>query len=363
MSIFEKRGSIGLITGDTPAERNKAAQEVAERIGANMVIYGHIAVNEQPPRFIPEFYIAKIRNEADEIVGSQQLGAPVEVKLPLNLYDEQANAFFEGKLGLRVDALVWFTRGLALDLSGRHEEALSVFKQAETEEQLKNWQDGREILYYFIGREALFLGLTQPQFLTEAETAFKKALELNPDYARAHIGLGGVYFQRAQTLPPEQRLQTDDLNLTIAEYTLAFEHNPDTANDQVKIKALLSLGKAYRLQGETYFHAKEYDPAASLYDLAIAKITEAIKLLDPTQHRLLAQAYLGLGAAYEGKAYITRYVKGDQAAGKPLYQEAYTAYTQCITQADAEFYDSQLQEIKTKYCAPYSAEVQKVLNN
>ncbi len=362
MSIFEKRVKIGLITGDTPAERNKAAQAVAERIGANMVIYGNIATDEQPPRFTPEFYIAKIRNEADELVGNQELGTPIEVKLPLNLYDEQVNAFFEGNLGSRIDALVWFTRGLALDLSGRHEDALAVFKQAEAEPQLKDWQDGREILYYFIGREALFVGLDKPGFLDEAEVAFKRALEIKADYVRAHIGLGGVYFQRAQQLPPEQRLQTDDLNLAIAEYKLVYENSPDSSNDQVKIKGLLSLGKAYRLQGEAYLHAGQNDRAEPVYTLAIDKITAATKLLDPDQHRLLAQAYLGLGAAYEGKAYI-RSAGGDKAASKPLYQEAQTAYSQCVKEADAEVYDASLQEIKTKYCVPYSEAVQKVLND
>jgi hypothetical protein len=365
LGIFEKKPKVGIIAGNTPEERSQAAQEVAERLGAHMVIYGNIAVDKNPPQFTPEFYIAEIRNEADEIVGRHQLGAPLEVRLPIDLYDLRASTFFEGKLGVRVDALVWFTRGLALDLSGRHEDALAVFKQAATEEQLKSWQDdqGREILYYFIGQEALFLSRETPEFLDEAEEAFQKALAINPDYTRAHIGLGGVYFQRAQLLPPEQRLQTDYLDLTIEQYTLAVEGGSDSPGAQVEIKGLLALGKAYRIQAEAYLHAGEYDSADPIYDITIEKIQKAIERLSQDQHRLLAEAYLGLGVAYEQKAYIQQYVRGNKTESKSLYEAAQTAYDKCVKEADEEFYDSQLQNVKTKYCSPYSEDVQQVLNN
>jgi hypothetical protein len=372
MGHFEKKPKVGIITGNTPEERSQAAQEVAERLGAHMVIYGNIAVDENPPQFIPEFYIAEISNEADEIVGRHQLGAPLEVRLPIDLYDLRASTFFEGKLGVRVDALVWFTRGLALDLSGRHEDALAVFKQAATAEQLKSWQDdqGREILYYFIGQEALFLSRENPEVLDEAEEAFQKALAINPDYTRAHIGLGGVYFQRAQLLLTEQRLQTDYLDLatdyldlTIEQYTLAVEDGSDSPGAQVEIKGLLALGKAYRLQAEAYLHAKEYDSADSIYDIAIEKIQKAIERLSEDQHRLLAEAYLGLGTAYEQKAYIQQYVRGNKTESKSLYKEAQAAYDKCVKEADEELYDSELQDTKTKKCSPYSEEVQQVLNN
>jgi tetratricopeptide (TPR) repeat protein len=364
LGLFEKKATIGIIAGNTPEERSQAAQEVAERLGAHMVIYGNIAIDENPPQFIPEFYIAEIRNEADEIVGRHQLGAPLEVRLPIDLYDLRASTFFEGKLGVRVDALVWFTRGLALDLSGRHEDALAVFKQAATEEQLNSWQDdqGREILYYFIGQEALFLSRENSEFLDEAEEAFKKALAINPVYTRAHIGLGGVYFQQTQLLPPEQRLQTDYLDLAIEQYILAVEGGSDSPGAQVEIKGLLALGKAYRLQAEAYLHAGEYETAGPIYDMAIEKIQKAIERLSQDQHRLLAEAHLGLGVAYEGKAHI-RYVAGDKTESKFLYEAAHAAYTKCVKEADEEFYDSQLQNVKTNYCSPYSEDVQQVLNN
>ena len=372
MGILGKRGKISLIPGSTPEERRAAAQEVAEQIGANMVIYGNIAVDRNPVDFRPEFYVAAIRNEADEIIGQHQLGSPIQVQLPIDLYDDRTGAFFEEKLGVRVEALVWFTRGLALDLSGRHKEAWETLREAETE--FKNWDDdeGKEILYYFIGREALFLSnkdinrdvdLDTEELLAQAETAFSESLNINPEYTRGHIGLGGVFFQKAQDMPPEERLQAENLNLAITHYRQALENALQSAETQIEIKSRLGLGISYRLQGDAYVHAQQYDKADSVYELAIEEIESALALLSQDQHRLIAQTYLGLGAAYEGRAYITRYIKQNEAESKLFYEDAHTAYERCVDHADKEFYDSLLQEIKTVYCSPYRQEVKEILDS
>ncbi len=371
MNIFQKRAKIGLISGATPAERRAAAQAVAERLGANLVIYGNIGLGQPPPDFTPEFYVAAIRNEADEIVGQHQLGSPIQVQLPIDLYDDRTSIFFEKQLGGRVDALVWFTRGLVHDLAGDHAEALQTFRQAETT--LKNWNDnqGKEILYYFIGREALFLsnpdiydGLTPSttaEYLAEAEAAFKEALAINPAYSRGHIGLGGVYFLQTQQLPPEQRLAGDQLDLAIDQYQQAVAAAQVFAETQVELKGRLGLGLAQRLKGDAYLRTQAFAPAGPMFDQAISQIEQALALLSPEQHRLAAQAYLGLGAAYEGQAYLTRYIQQDEAASKPLYEAARAAYGQCVEQANQSIYDELLQKLKN-YCEPYSQDVQKALD-
>ncbi|MBN1218417.1 MAG: hypothetical protein JXM69_05790 [Anaerolineae bacterium] len=362
MNFLQKRANIGLVRGSTPVERQQAAQEIAGRLGATMVIYGNIAVNADPPHIIPEFYIADIENEADEIVGIHQLGQPIEVRLPLDLYDQRASSFFEQNLGVRADALAWFTRGLALDLSGRHQDALAVLQEAENEEQLKSWSDnqGREILYYFIGRQALFLSREDAAYLDEAEAAFKKSLEINPNYTRAHLGLGGVYFQRAQQLSRPERLQSGYPELAVEEYTRVVAEGDNSPGSQIGIKGLLALGKAYRLLGQAYFDVNAYDQAVPAYEQATDSIEQALALLDPGQHRLLAEAFLGLGIAYEQQAYIQS-GGDDKTAGKLLFEKAYAAYDNCIKEAEAQFYDTTLQDVKNKFCAPNREEVQKVL--
>lgn len=372
-SILAKRANIGIISGDTPAARRDSAKAIADQIGANMVIYGNLAIGENPVRFIPEFYVAAISSEADEIVGEHQLGTPIDVRLPINLHDDRTSTFFEDKLGIRVDALVWFTRGLALDLSGRHQDAMDIFQTAETE--LKNWDDnqGKNILYYFIGREALSLSnkdlypdsdFDTAELLLQAEKAFSSAIEIDPQYTRGHIGLGGVYFQRAQyLLSPEQRLQTEDLNSAILHYSLSISNAVQTADIPTEIKGRFGLGISYSLQGDTYLRATDIEHAKHDYDRAIEEIEHALILLDDDQHRLSAQAYLGLGGAYEGRAYIAQFVDKNQAESRPMYENAHAAYLHCIEQADEEFYDSFLQELKMVYCEPYSQEVQAILDS
>ena len=356
INFFQKPTKLGMITGQNAAERRAAAKALAERIGANMVVYGNLAVDQNAGDFVPEFYIAALRNEADELVGSQELGEPIPVRLPINFHDEVTDAFFEDQLGLRVDALAYFTRGLAFDLSGRHDQALNVFKEAEAA--LPGWRDdeGKEILYYFIGREALFVGQEDRAMLDEAETAFTESLRINPDYTRAHIGLGGVYLQRGQYLIIEANasdtaldpLVLEQYDHAIEEYRLAVIERSSIPEAEIEFKAALGLGTAYSAKALAYINLGQEDQADVFADLAIDQLNRAINLLNPTQHRIRAQGYLALGSAYQIKAHI-QVRNEDRDAARPLFEEARQAYDLCSQEAEIDFYDTTLREdIKTK---------------
>lgn len=372
-NILTKRTKIGVVSGNSVSERRAAAQAIAERVGANMVVYGNLAVDETPVRFVPEFYVTAIRDEADEIVGEHQLGSPISVRLPIDLYDDRTGTFFEGNLGVRVDALVWFTRGLALDLSGRHADALDTFRQAEMA--LENWNDtqGKDVLYYFLGRELLFLSNPDfypenadvaGEFLNQAEAAFNRAIAINPIYARGHIGLGGVYFQRAQyLLSPETRLVTSDLDDAILHYSQAITESLAVSDRQTELKGRLGRGLSYSLQGDALLRAGQFEAAADIYDRAVSEIEHSLALLTETQHRLSAQAYLGLGGAQEGRAYIARHIDHNDANARRFYENARVAYQHCVEQTEAEFYDTFLQDLRLTYCQPYRDDVLQILDS
>jgi len=362
MGPTRKRARIGLIRGDTPEARAEAAAALARRIKADMVIYGNLFEDEGQIGFAPEFYIAEIENEADEMVGPYQLGAPIALRSPIDPHDEKTSLYLRNQLGSRTDLLTWFTRGLVYDLAGYHQDAFDVFQQAETE--LQSWDDsqGQEIHYYFKGREALFLSRDDEAWLPIAEEAFRQALSLNADYARAHIGLGGVYYQRAQYLPPDLRLETRDLDRAIAEYEQAVEKGANSLGTQVPLKGRLGLGFAYRLQGEAYLHRGEYEQAIAAFDQASAYLEAALPLIGDDQHRLLAQSYLALGATYHQKAHVL-YVQGRLEESGPIYEKARAAYTECITQADEDFYDKDLRDLKANRCLPFRDDVQQVLDS
>ncbi|HXV43450.1 MAG TPA: hypothetical protein VEC96_10325, partial [Anaerolineae bacterium] len=198
--LAAKNVTIGLVADD------EAAAQLANEINANLVIYGNLVGPENAANFTPKFYVKPLQGEAgelDELKGPFQLGAPIPIPIPLDTGDPVLIASLKPEVSLRAKALRWFTIGLIWDLAGQTVKALTTFQQAEQE--LKEWGEknqGKEILYYFIGREALFLSRTESEAQkvfasaeearATAEAYFQKALSSNPDYARADIGLGSV---------------------------------------------------------------------------------------------------------------------------------------------------------------------------
>jgi tetratricopeptide (TPR) repeat protein len=358
--------TIGIVPGSTPQARAESAAELAQKINADMVIYGNLAVHEEPARFAPEFYVAELP-EAEEIVGHHELGAPVSVQIPIDRLGTRLQV--NQKLTARAKALSLFTIGLAWEVAGNPAKALEFFRQVE---QIEDWKDneGKEIVYLFIGREALFLWLDGEEREQEALSAFEKALALNSNYARAYVGLGNFYGQKAERLLDEMRSEPADqaiamefdqfITEAIGKYRRALETEPDSAEAQVQIKAHLALGGAYRAKGNASIIRTEYDAADSLLDTAIDETQTALSLIQEQDYRNLGQAYLGLGTVYQLKAHL-QLVQGEEEGSKTLFTEALGAYTQCIEYADAQRYDWFLAKLKADYCTPYQESVQQAL--
>ena len=356
MSLLRKRATIGLIEGSTPQERTDSAAALAERIKANMVIYGVMSAEGNQAFFTPEFYVADVLSQADELVGPHQLGNPIRLQLPFDPFDMRTSAYLRAELGDRVEALTWLSRAIVEDTNGRHSDALAVLEQAGSE--LRDWDydEGKEILYYFIGREALYLSRQDPSWLARAEDAYLTALEINPGYARAHFGLGGVYYSLAQVQGDQLVSQADTLDLAMRHYELAIAQASTSPGSNVELKAQLGLGTVLRLLGQDYLEARQYESAAAVLDDAIQTIEEALPMIKQADHRLLAEAYLALGAAYHQQAYISQ-VTGDELTSLSLYQQAEAAYSECIRHAEADLYDSSSQDQKAKGCEPYRLDV------
>lgn len=333
----EKRTAIGVISGATAEERTQAAAELAERIGADVVIYGNLTESDDAASFVPEFYVAPVAREASELVGQHRLGDQVPVQLPLDNRD--AGRSINRELIARARALSRFTIGLMYDLSGEPARALDVFRQAEQE---IDWSEtgGREVLYYFIGREASFL-----KRLDEAQTAFEAARDANGDYARAYVGLGSVAYARAQSLvvegnlgsTPEDRAPVLELlDEAVSNYQAAVDRADPVVEPQTPVIAQLGLGTAYYLEGEQYLKVGEHAAAQARFEQAVEHL---MSILDPLtaqeQYRYLAQTYNALGNAYFQLAYIRQWVEGDPDGVAPLYGEARDAYDRCIAQGEA----------------------------
>jgi tetratricopeptide (TPR) repeat protein len=368
LSLLDKRVKLGMVSGGTPEARAEAAGELASKVDADVVIYGYLTPHNSPAELVLEFYVQpRVRGEANVTIGRYQLGDPILVPENFDPADTLAKEALGTRVTNRASALFWLLLGLREDLLGRSEEALAVFRQAEAE--LPQWKDqgeGKEILYFFIGRSALFLGR-----YGEAEEALLKALQIDPDYARAQIVLSSVGFRRVESLlhNPEEPLTEEDMRgaivqveQTIDGYRKAVDLAQGSHDPLIGIIARLALASAYRLQGEIYFWLQDDAEAVRFLDLAINEIAPVLQpLAEARQHRILAQAHLSLGAAYTQKAEILRR-QGDLGASRALYEQARAAYARCIEQGASAPEDDILRSaIVEESCRPWEKYAEEAL--
>lgn len=369
MGWTQKRTTIGLIASEAEAVTK------AKEINANLVIYGALVSGQQAATFTPQFYVTKLpgeANELDEIGGVYQLGAPIPVQLPLDATNPVVVANLKPAISVRAKALRWFTIGFVQDLAGRTINAYEIFKKAETA--LSDWAEkgeGKELLYHFIGREALLLSRpgapayfeTPEEGRTIAETYFKKALASNTTYARAYIGLGGVYFQRAQSAAsPEERLALAEQ--ATKNYSEAVTYAPQLPGEQARLEAQLGLAVAAMLKADAYRQLEANTEAGTYLDDAIHNLEAVLSpLQEAGQHRSLGHAYLALGAAYERLALLSQ---DDTTKSSALYKKAQDAFETCVAQGDVAQggnpYDELLKNIIEDNCRPAAARVSQKIN-
>lgn len=350
---IDKNVRFGIMRGDTAAKREEAAAALASRIGAHMVVYGNLVNDEQGlPRLDLAFYLSpRVNDETNAIVGPHRLSKPLALPATFDIDSPDASTSVSRLLKVRTDAFFWLTVGLTLAIEGRSEEALNIFRVAETE--LADWreEDGKEILYFFIGREELLLGNVE-----QAEAEFRRALAINPSYARAHVGLGSALLRQARQIPPTKRLESPDplltqaLDVYLTALTLAAEQGEllviDVAN--------LALAKGYRLLGETYFHLAAWPEARQFFALTREKVDQVIpSLTAASQFRLVAQAHETMGAAYLQEG-VLALEQNDTATARTLLEGAQQAYTLCIAQG-RQIIDDVLNEQIVQRCEQYTA--------
>jgi tetratricopeptide (TPR) repeat protein len=361
LDITQKRFKIGIIPGDTPQTRQEAARQLARQINAHVVIYGNLPAEGSQFGFVPDVYVADnagLGVGADRVVGSYQLGGAIPAQLLDKLNDPIVGRSVKLRLNSWTNVMSLFSIGLMYDLLGYPGRALPVLQQAK-DELISSADEGSEVLWYFIGRENLWLKSDN-----EAQAAFEQALRAQPNYARARLGLGDVYLGKTESLSLTARLEQPDLERTIAEYQQALVDARGSNEASVEVEALFSLGSIFRLKGETQLNLGDYDAADSSLKTAIDYVASTLPALKAAeQYRLLAQAYSTLGEAYEEQGHV-RLRQGDKEASKPFFEQASENYGRCIQQQDAAPADLILTDkIVAKLCVPYKKSVEDVLSN
>jgi tetratricopeptide (TPR) repeat protein len=245
--------NTGRITGKNPEERARAAESLAQRINAHIVVYGVVAYRGDHSQFTPEFFVNYKGFElAQEAIGPHQFGSSMIVPLPFDMTKLQAVE--NPALAARVKALSLMTIGLAYYSIDDFEEALDYFGQAiETE----GWSDtaGKEVLYLLQGNTYIRLASNEraTRYVQLAENSYSKALSVNPAYIRAKLGLSGVIYLKSVGDPNEPSFETVDLDgLVEAEQILldilAIKDLPESMNYRAKIN--FSLGRIYLVRAQ-----------------------------------------------------------------------------------------------------------------
>lgn len=183
-------GEVGTLAGGTPESQAEAAAELADRVGADVVVYGNIEILDGLSNLAAEFYVSnRGLTGAEELAGVYPLDT-VELATsdPLAL-SQAASQFLEPK----IVALTQLAVGLSHYQLNEYDEAEALFTEA-----VASWPssagriNGREVVYSLLGNVS---GLQED--LDAADDYFTRALELGPEYSRARFGAAEVLFQRS----------------------------------------------------------------------------------------------------------------------------------------------------------------------
>jgi tetratricopeptide (TPR) repeat protein len=278
---------------------NIQAEKLAQQIHAHMIIYGTVYFQGEKAEFSPRFYVSTLP-DTDELTGQNELAYPI----PFESLDLSSMDKVNLELRRRTAILFNFTKGLIYLSQGDVDNAnRSIQSAIHLTEKLPSPFAGQEVLYLF----ASHIQLQQKQY-QNANDYLDQALELNPQYARAYLARGNIYY--AQALSHD--FDTDLLMKAYDEYELAYQapNQPDGA--YIPAKAHTGLGNILVLL------AQETDDP-DLFARAIENYSYIIKQYEETHNPILRDnttiAYFGLGAAYERQGKIEQAIK--------MYEQAY----------------------------------------
>lgn len=311
--------SIGLVANKSQAER------LLKKLNVNLLIYGYLS--DGKPQMLQLSFAFKVKSleiEPDATIGYQRLGLPVRFDHP-DLVQEE----FEHNQALlwRLEALIELTRGLGHDQVGNHAKALEIFLRAA--QKIKAWHDyeGKEVLYYFQGREALALlkstegpfalstnnqsltlllgqeaqaaiqskQATPLQLLSLAESAFLEAIRIDPDYVTAFIGLGHVYFQRGQF----ELLTQQPISATVAACTSQPSFSQIQNSEQLTATlpgAIGDLDQAIGFYKYAADHAIHMTEISRMSEISAAQVIPIAQVMRGYSYALKGMAYLGENA-------------------------------------------------------------------
>lgn len=192
-----------------PRFNEKGADEAAQRLNATVLIYGKLKkTGPQQWQLEPKLHFSEsaVKELAPELQGDYAFGRPIPF-----FDDSSGKGDVNQALQRRLEALAPLFLGIQQyghGDSASYEKAVTYFEKASASSWGQSQNEGQEILFIFLGSgytkyaswavsrdEKLYIEL-----LHKAESAFQRAIQIDPEYARAYNGLG--YTQMGLAAPP-----------------------------------------------------------------------------------------------------------------------------------------------------------------
>jgi tetratricopeptide (TPR) repeat protein len=346
-----------------------AARTMADRLNAQIIIFGNLDTRQTPAQLTLEFWIAPQANyQFDDIQGSYQTDSPILVANPQSPGLEGAD-----EIDRQANMLAWTALGLARMRFGQSSAALEAFRSAEV------LAPDLDALQFFIGRASLFLSNTdkanQEKLTQDAETAFNNAIRLNPGSNSAYDGLGSVYSGEALRLLALVQQNPNDLadlgqasgliDQALAAFQKAESLPPgprDLAVSAVEA-ARLDIGIALRARAEIEYRSG--DTPATLETLQQAQdiLDAVVKPFETAKReRYLAMTHQALGTVWQWRGFMAE-TAGDLGAAQKNYSTALDQYQACLTIGQASVDRIVREDVAAQLCQPYHDQVKSILDN
>ncbi|MBU6350132.1 MAG: hypothetical protein KGS73_08275 [Chloroflexi bacterium] len=257
ISDFRGPATIGVVD-------EKTVPQLAEQLGATVVVYGVMTASASRYTVQPAFYVpGTVRGfeYGGELAGPNQLGLPIEFELPPQLdCDTLTNedlGQIDRVLGARLAVLGQTIAGLGFYFQEEYEDAAYHFGRSARQNEEEQDAAGLAVAEMLLGaarvRQALPADPERAVRLAEAEQAFRAAVEHNPEYSRAYLGLGIVALEQAKIYDqPGVNLlgiSPDGLGKATQAFTLALAAADQPPAAWVPAKAALGIGIAHWLGG------------------------------------------------------------------------------------------------------------------